>query len=189
MRKTLLCLVGCALLTLPASASHWRGIRATLQNVDQVTRVVDISVTGYTSERSPFTETYVEENTPYVGIGDSTDTANPAVAWGDGELIQSTELPGVAGGPFATYRGAFSHTYEAPGAYTIRVTSECCAPTPEQSEYAEMITGNFIYEGTLSNTVQVVLGGLVSEVPLSRGGLITLAALLAGAAMWLVRRG
>jgi hypothetical protein len=34
-----------------------------------------------------------------------------------------------------------------------------------------------------------VFGDGISEVPMSRGGLVALAALLAGAAIWLVRRG
>lgn len=188
MRKTLLLFAGCALLALPASASHWRGIRATIQDIDPATLSVDISVTAYTSERGPFTENYIETQSPQIGIGDTTATTLAAIAWGEGEIIQSTELPGVAGGPFATYRGAFSHTYETPGTFTIRVVAECCAPTPEATDYPEVITGNFINEGTLTNTVEVVLSS-VSEVPMSRGGLFTLAALLAGAAIWLVRRG
>jgi hypothetical protein len=174
---------------LPAGANHWRGIRATIQDINPTTLSVDISVTGYTSEVGPFTENYIETQSPEVGIGDSTATTLAAIAWGEGEIIQETSLPGVAGGPFATYRGAFSHTYETAGPFTIRVVAECCAPSPESPEYAEVFTGNYINEGTLTNTVQVVFGGAVSEVPMSRGGLFTLAALLAGAAIWLVRRG
>lgn len=188
-------LVGSVLLTVPAGASHWRGIRATVQSVDQGSRVVDISVTGYTyetgGEPGPFTETFVEENSPTTGLGRANDSlAIPAIAWGDGETLSETALPGVAGGtpPFFAYRAAFSHTYEAPGSYTIRVASVCCAPSPESPSYEEILTGNYA-EGQLTNTAQVVLGTAISEVPISRGGLFALATLLGGAAVWLVRRG
>ena len=126
-RRTLtLSILALTLAPLVAAASHIAGIRITETNVDNLD--VDIDVTAFDSTSSTEASAYL--GTYYNQV--------PAVDWGDGSTVprygygSSTGIPlaatstSVNGIPVRAYRGSFSHTYGAPGDYSITANTTCC---------------------------------------------------------------
>ena len=128
-RSLLVLLLVFALCPLAAEASHISGIRITQTGISELT--VDVDVTGFYTTGST-------ESTMYLG---TYYNQVPAIDWGDGSTVPrygygpSTGIPLVAtstvvnGIPARAYRGSFTHTYAAPGNYTISANTSCCPQT------------------------------------------------------------
>ncbi len=65
----------------------------------------------------------------------TVDGALPGIDYGDGATVPATIIPQVSsattvgGATRRVFRGSFTHTYAAPGTYTVRVASACCPGT------------------------------------------------------------
>lgn len=193
MSKRLLTLAGLALLALPAQAqvNPVRGIRATVNSLDPGALDTEISVTAY--------HRYTFEYSAEIGY---YPPDYPAIDWGEGEYEPFAAIPFVAtitfnGEDHGQFRGAFSHTYSAPGPFTLRVRStDLGAGTLDQIvtgvlwDYVEgagatPITATGESGDFVSNTAVVDF----SQVPVTgRWGLAALSLLLAAGGLLLLWR-
>lgn len=105
-------------LAMPAQASHIRGVKATVTNLDVPTLTADMDVTMYTIHTATVSQS--------TALGFTT-FGFPAVRWGDGATLSHSTIPAVAAGPPAVFRGSFSHSYAGVGPYTVTVATTCCA--------------------------------------------------------------
>ncbi|MFC3193255.1 hypothetical protein ACFODZ_03260 [Marinicella sediminis] len=145
MKKQLLhltfTLLVAVLVTSTVNASHISGIRITQTGNTGLTINVDMTVFYTTGS----TETTANMGTYYNQV--------PAANWGDGNTLArygygpSTGIPLVAtstvvnGIPARAYRGSFSHTYGAPGNYTIEANTSCC---PLTTPTYTLVTGSIL---------------------------------------------
>ena len=102
----------------------------------------------YVTTLSPFTFSIFVPPTQILGNIDLSGTIQysylyrigidgglPAIDYGDGVSVPATTLPLLSsastggGGTRRVFRGSFTHTYGAPGDYTVRVASACCPGT------------------------------------------------------------
>jgi hypothetical protein len=193
------------------AAQRPTGIRITIVNVNPVTRVVDFNVTlnidPGPSPVGPPQGLMGNFFSNGVGVGTLLNPVVNAVNYGDAVIIPRTTIPLFSPGVF---RGSFSHTYAAPGTYTIRVgaaglvgyttTAGALGPgTPIVVANASW-RGPTIMGGTtisslpppnnpfviaLTNTATVTLAA-VPTLPLV--ALWTLVAVLLGVGAWMLRR-
>ena len=192
-----LCTAIVLLMGAASVSAQVAGHKVTVTNADPATGDVDIYVTGYMDNTYPFTTLWIGFYTFFGG-------AAPAIDWGDGSTVPpfgngpSTGIPRVAtstsisGFNVHVYRGSFSHTYAAPGSYTITSNS---VPRPINHT---PITGNYAltptYFGTyaylfLSNTAVADLSFDAINIPTtSEVGLLALALALGTAGALFLRR-
>lgn len=190
-----------ACLLPPPAAAQLAGIKVTITDLEygpgNESVAADITATVFYDTGLPF-------GTAWMGYS-SFGLTIPAVDWGDGAVVppayptgipfDTTSTPPGAPGPVRAYRGAFSHTYASPGPFTIKVYSSEIVFSPG---YA--FTG---YTATFHTGFYSIFGGVISvlthrteipgiaavEIPtVSDAGLLTLAAALAAAGVFLLRR-
>lgn len=179
------------------------------------TVAVDVTITGTDTyyPTNGFSTTVWLDNTIWTaGFGNydpqyaSGSFAEPlpggAIDWGDGEVLEKARLFGPPGGPF---RGRFSHSYSAPGRYTI-TAGDAVGPNGTGSiQTGNVISGTVRYLYDYFGTTYDTFGPYTSPVPLaitattvvSTGfgiptldvyGLIAMALVLVGAGLLVYRR-
>lgn len=200
----------------PAFAQHVAGLKITETNFDSDTFTVDIDVTEYydttfgTSGGAPFSTAFLG-----VATGFGYQIA-PAIEWGDGDTVSwagygpgsgiplATSSVSIAGAPRNVYRGSFSHSYADDGDYTILARSSnfgsVGGPGTTGSPGFDVFTGNYqlLVTTTFSSSFRYVTNSLAPgaggpdfdpAIPTAgEVGLMALALLLAGSALFLMRR-
>lgn len=203
-------------LGVPAFGQHVAGLKITETNYDPGTLTIDMDVTEYydttfgTGSGAPFSTAFLGVAT---GFGYQIAAA---IDWGDGNTVPwagygtgsgiplATTSTSIAGAPRNVYRGSFSHTYAADGDYTIIARSSnfgsVGGPGTTGSAGFDVFTGNyqFLLTPTFSSSFRYVTanavpgaGGAVFDVAVptvGEIGLMALALLLAGSALFLMRR-
>lgn len=149
LRRTILLALLMTGTVLSSNAAFSQGLVTGIRisNLSVSTLDVDFDVTLNTSSPSDayaytgflgnrftiYTTTYTEYTSPGRGTGTIDHDSRmvrelnlPAVNgvdFGDGNVITATTIPAVTRGSAGTYVGSFSHSYAAPGSYTIRVAT------------------------------------------------------------------
>ena len=188
MLKRLAIVVSLVLLvSVPAFAGHYHGIRVTPTSINPSTNVVDVDITVWMDNT---------ESSPYY---------LSSVFWGDGESSHGLTLPltgsklskllgqeeafneGTTADWFGEdtiygYRRSLSHTYETDGQnFTIRVLSYCC--NANESLYAGTDTGG---GGENASAQTIITAAALPTLPPT--GLIVLALGLVGLGAIMLRR-
>ena len=202
------------LLASPVVAEQVAGIKFIETAYDSGTLTVDIDVTQYydanwTTGGAPFSTAFMGGNTffgnpivPAIEWGDGNTEPFPGYTGGTGIPLVSSSVS-IAGAPRNVYRGSFSHTYAADGDYTITVYSAITGggPGTVSATGYDVFTGNYLAATTptygyvypvLTASAEAGAGGGgpdFLEIPTAgEVGLMALALLLAGSALFLMRR-
>jgi len=149
-------ILGLIFVPLGARAAHddstLIALRVTVGSVNPSTGDVTITVSATGMDSHSFGPT----NGAYLGSQFLHDLnhltvvtpALPAVDWGDGSTLGATNLPftgtngTINGYTRQNYRGQFSHTYGAPGSYTVRVAG---MNVYNRSTEYQITSGNPVY--------------------------------------------
>lgn len=169
VRSGLALLAALLLVPFQADASHISGIRIT--QTGNTGLMIDIDVTA-------FYVTTSTESSAYLG---TYFNHIPAIDWGDGSTVPrygygpSTGIPLAAsittvnGVPVRAFRGSFSHTYGAPGNYTIAANTTCCPRTTPTYTVATgtILTTTFTTSTPFSTNATVTTSFVQNTLPVS----------------------
>ncbi len=185
MLKRLAIVVSLVLLvSVPAFAGHYHGIRVTPTSINPSTNVVDVDITVW-METSENTQSSLIQ-TVYWGDGESEGSFS---AYSIGSVLGQEEASneGTTAEWFGEstiygYRRSLSHTYETDGQnFTIRVVSDCCGDSSELYAGTPAVT-----EAERASAQTIITAASLPTVP--QTGLIVLALGLAGLGAILLRR-
>lgn len=209
----------------PAFAAHddttLSYLRVTVIDVNGAEVTIRVESRGWDSTQIPFArlgrQFYLDASPPTYSLNSWTNGGvPPAIEWGDGETIANTYLsftntvPIRGGADVLRWASReFTHTYDAPGEYTIRVFGSNRYVPNSPAEYPITYGNTFstTSPGTqaarggkggfksglqpigITNTAEVEVGASILEVPVGSGwGLGLLGLLLAGVGVVVLRR-